>query len=53
MNALGTTVYQEEKFTFSGKHNIKINIKYLPDGMYTLLILANKQVITKKIIVQK
>jgi len=53
MNALGTTVYQEEKLTFSGKHTMKINIKYLPDGMYTLLILANKQVITKKIIVQK
>ena len=53
INSMGTTVYQEDKQTFSGKHILKINIKHLSDGMYTLLIFANKQVITKKIIVQK
>ncbi|MBC8313987.1 MAG: T9SS type A sorting domain-containing protein [Bacteroidetes bacterium] len=53
INSLGSTVYQKEKLTFSGKHTLKINIKHLSDGMYTLVIFDNKQFFSKKIIVQK
>ena len=53
VNNLGTAVYQKDKLIFSGKHTLNVNIRHLSDGMYTILINTHKQVITKKIIVQK
>ena len=53
INALGTQVIEKGESTFTGNHHSVINIAHLPGGMYTLLIHANNQLITKKIVVRK
>jgi hypothetical protein len=53
INSMGNKVYQEEETSFTGNHQSVVNIAHLPDGMYTLMVHANKQIITKKIIVRK
>ena len=51
-NMIGQTVLRQEGPRTTGKHNAKLDINALPNGMYTVQLVAGEQQLSKKLIVQ-
>ncbi len=53
INALGIKVYTKELNTKGGRTIEKINVNQLPNGVYTLMLEQNSDIITKRIVISK
>ncbi|MBN1199189.1 MAG: PKD domain-containing protein [Bacteroidales bacterium] len=53
VSTLGSTILQRDDIRFTGNYSTTLKIPDAPNGLYTLKIHLNDQVITKKIIVRK
>ncbi len=53
INALGIKVYTKDLNTKGGRTIEKINVNQLPNGIYTLMLEQNSDIITKRVVINK
>lgn len=52
-NTLGTSIYEESNFKVSGSLQKVIDLRPLPNGVYTLIIKTDQKQVVKKIVVNQ